>query len=133
ELTLDLPGTLAIIGATSCWALDNNLTQRLSLRDPIVLARIKTLVGGLSMLTMVVLAGYSWPAATPMAAILALGLVSYGISVVLDVYALRLLGAAREAAFFATAPFVGAALAVPLLGEPWTVQVWWAAVIMGGG
>ena len=129
----DAKGTLAIIGATACWALDNNLTQRLSIRDPIVVARIKTLVAGLCMLTVAVLAGYSLPVGMPLAAILALGLVSYGVSVVLDVYGLRLLGAAREAASFATAPFVGAALAVPLLGERWTTQEWLAAVIMGGG
>ena len=48
---------------------------------------------------------------------LALGFVSYGISVVLDVYALRFVGAAREAAYFATAPFAGALLAVPVLGD----------------
>jgi hypothetical protein len=34
---------------------------------------------------------------------------------VLDVYALRFIGAAREAAFFAVAPFAGAVAAVPLL------------------
>jgi len=36
---------------------------------------------------------------------------------VLDTYALRLLGAAREAAWFSTAPFAGALGAVALLGE----------------
>ena len=34
-----------------------------------------------------------------------------------DAHAFRILGAAREAAFFATAPFAGALLAVALLGE----------------
>jgi len=37
--------------------------------------------------------------------------------VVRDAYALRLVGAAREAAYFATAPFVGALLSTLLLGE----------------
>jgi hypothetical protein len=48
---------------------------------------------------------------------LVVGALSYGLSIVLDTYALRLLGAAREAALFATAPLAGAMLAVPLLGE----------------
>lgn len=48
---------------------------------------------------------------------LCLGAVSYGCSTLLDAYALRLLGAAREAAYFATAPFFGAALAWLLLRE----------------
>ena len=42
---------------------------------------------------------------------------SYGISVGLAVRAMRILGAARQSAFFATAPFIGAVAAVPLLGE----------------
>lgn len=43
-----------------------------------------------------------------------LGALSYGISAMLDAYALRLHEAAREGAYFTTAPFVGAAAAVPL-------------------
>ena len=39
----------------------------------------------------------------PLVAALLLGGVSYGFSIVLNAYALRLLGAAREAAYFATA------------------------------
>ena len=39
------------------------------------------------------------------------------MSLLLDMHALRLLGAAREAAYFATAPFIGALLAIPLLAE----------------
>ena len=50
-------------------------------------------------------------------AALALGSVSYGASVVLDAYALRLVGAAREAAYFATAPFLGALAAIFLTNE----------------
>jgi len=36
----------------------------------------------------------------------------YGVSIVLAVKALRVLGAARESAYFATAPFVGALLSI---------------------
>ena len=48
---------------------------------------------------------------------MAVGFLCYGVSIVFDVYALRHLGAAREAALFATAPFLGAVAAVPILGE----------------
>ena len=50
-------------------------------------------------------------------AAMALGFVSYGVSVALAVRAMRALGAARQSAFFATAPFIGALAAVPILGE----------------
>jgi drug/metabolite transporter (DMT)-like permease len=113
----DLPGLAALAGACACWALDNNLTQLLSLRDPIALARLKTLGAGLGMLVLAVILEQPFPSGVPLAAALALGGTSYGASLVLDVYALRHLGAAREAAFFATAPFIGATAAVPILGE----------------
>jgi len=40
----------------------------------------------------------------------------------LDMRALRLLGAAREAGFFATAPFIGAVVAVPTKIEGQVLQ-----------
>lgn len=52
--------------------------------------------------------GGTLPDAPHLAAALVLGSASYGASIVLDAGALRFVGAAREAAYFATAPFVGA-------------------------
>lgn len=110
-------GAAALAGACLCWALDNNLTQRLSLRDPVALVQGKTLGAGACSLGLALILGQRLPDRGTVAVALVLGAASYGLSVVLDAYALRLLGAAREAALFATAPFVGAVLAVPLLGE----------------
>jgi hypothetical protein len=56
-----------------------------------------------------------------------------GMSLLFDMRALRALGAAREAAVFATAPFVGAALAMPLLGERPTARTLGAGLAMGVG
>ena len=39
-------GALEIAGACLSWGIDNNLTQRVSLRDPVAVARIKTLAAG---------------------------------------------------------------------------------------
>src|SRR5262249_2556907 len=39
-------GVLALTGACIAWGVDNNLTQRLSLRDPIALVRFKALAAG---------------------------------------------------------------------------------------
>jgi hypothetical protein len=46
---------------------------------------------------------------------------------------LRHLGAARTGAYFSTAPFIGAAIAVAMLGESLTVQLGTAAVLMAAG
>lgn len=111
------PIGVALVGlACLAWGLDNNLTQRLSHRDPIRLVQVKTLSAGTMNLVLSFAMGQTihWrlvPAA------LVLGFFCYGLSIVFDVLALRYLGAAREAAFFATAPFIGALAAIPILGE----------------
>lgn len=133
ELHADWRGVLCIAGACLSWALDNNLTQRLSLRDPLVVVRIKALGAGACTLAIAVLFGERLPATSAVAPALVVGALSYGLSIVLDMYALRLLGAAREAALFATAPFLGAAAAVPLLGESLRVPDLSAMVLMALG
>jgi drug/metabolite transporter (DMT)-like permease len=110
-------GILAIAGACASWAVDNNLTQRLSLKDPISVVRLKALGAGAAMIALGVATGARPPSLRWLGAALLLGALSYGASIVLDFHALRLLGAAREAAYFATAPFIGAVAAVPLLGD----------------
>jgi hypothetical protein len=57
----------------------------------------------------------------------------YGVSLVLFILALRHVGAARTGAYFAAAPFVGAALAIAVLGEGVTVQLVIAGALMALG
>jgi len=132
-LRAQLVGALALAGACAAWALDNNLTQRLSLRDPVQIVRWKALVAGLCNLGLGLVLGERLPAHGALLAALALGTVSYGLSIVLDTYALRLLGAAREAALFATAPFIGALIAIPVLHERPAPRMLAAAALMIAG
>ena len=113
----DWLGCAAIAGACAAWALDTNVSQRLSVRDPIAVVRMKGLAAGAAMLVIARLGGEAAPAAAVTAAALLVGAVAYGLSLVLTMRALRLLGSARQAAYFATAPFIGAALSIPILGE----------------
>jgi drug/metabolite transporter (DMT)-like permease len=129
----DVIGVLLIVGACVGWAVDNNLTQRLTLRDPFQIVAAKTGVAATVNIGLAVVRGESVDALVPLAAALGLGALAYGVSILLDTYALRRLGAAREAAIFATAPFAGALLAVPLLGETWgLVETVSAAVMIVG-
>ena len=104
-------GVLFVLGACAGWALDNNLTARLAAWDPGRLVLIKAVTSALVNTTIALLRGARFPSGGLIVAALGLGAVSYGASVLLDAYALRELGAAREAALFAVAPFAGAALA----------------------
>ena len=117
ELHADPWGVLALAGACLSWAVDNNLSQRLSLRDPVRVVRAKSLGAGACSLAVALAFGFPLPEGRTVFAALLVGAFSYGLSLVFDMYALRLLGAAREAAIFATAPFVGALAAVPIAGD----------------
>jgi drug/metabolite transporter (DMT)-like permease len=112
----DTLGVLAIVGACLSWAIDNNLSQRLSVRDPVAVVQFKTAGAGATTMMLALLAGYALPAPLFVAGSLALGGLSYGMSLICVMLAFRYLGAAREAAWFSTAPFLGAALSIPIFG-----------------
>lgn len=113
----DAVGALFVAIACLLWSVDNNLTQSLTLRDPFAIVRVKVGMAAVVNVTLGLVSSARFPRTPILAAAVALGAVSYGFSIVLDAYALRALGAAREAAIFATAPFIGAVVALPVLSE----------------
>lgn len=126
-------GPLLIGGACLAWAVDNNLTRRVSGGDAVMLAALKGLVAGASNLALALTLGASLPAPGALAAAGLVGLVGYGVSLVLFIMALRDLGTARTSAYFSIAPFFGAALALLMLGEQAGPAFWVAAVLMAAG
>jgi drug/metabolite transporter (DMT)-like permease len=126
-------GPLAVAAACLAWAIDNNLTQRLSLRDPLAVVAVKGLGAAPVALLIARLSGAAWPSPTALAGGLALGALSYGLSLALYVRATRALGAARTGVLFAAAPFLGAALAVPIAGDSPSLRLAAAALLTAGG
>jgi drug/metabolite transporter (DMT)-like permease len=126
-------GALAVAAACLAWAIDNNLTRKLSSGDAVSIAAIKGLVAGAVNIGLARAAGARWPGLEQLAAAALIGLFGYGVSLALFVAALRDLGAARTSAYFSTAPFAGAALALALLGETPDWLFWAAAALMAGG
>jgi drug/metabolite transporter (DMT)-like permease len=123
-------GALSIIAACACWGLDNNITQRISLRDARQIVAIKGLAGGATSLGLAALVGQrgDWSGAT----IVSLGLVgavSYGLSIVLFVRGLRELGVMHTGALFALAPGFAAVLSWIVLREP----IHWVALLALAG
>ncbi|MDP2680712.1 MAG: DMT family transporter [Rhodoferax sp.] len=125
--------TLAILGAGLAWGLDNNLTRRVSQVDASWIASVKGLVAGSVNMVLALFAGASLPPLLLLLGAAGVGFVVYGVSLVLFVVGLRHLGTARTAAYFSVAPFFGAALAVPLLGDAITPSLLFAALAMGVG
>ncbi len=124
---------LAVLGACLAWAIDNNLTRKVSLGDALYIAMTKGLAAGVTNLALALMAGAALPSATIAIAAGFLGLFSYGLSLVLFVVALRELGTARTGAYFSVAPFAGALIAIVILEEPVTIPLAAAGVLMALG
>ena len=126
-------GPIAIIGACIMWGLDNNLTRKVSLADPLQIVQFKGLFAGPVNIVLGLWAGASLPGAFDALLAGAVGFLGYGVSLALFVVALRHLGAARTGAYFSTAPFLGAVVAVLVLGEHVTTQLLVAGLLMALG
>ena len=126
-------GTLAIATACLCWAIDNNLTRKVSGSDALFIASSKGLIAGATNTSLANLGGAMLPNAAVLSSAAAIGFLGYGVSLVMFVLALRGLGTARTGAYFSTAPFIGAAVSLWLLHEPTNTLFWLAAALMGIG
>ncbi|HYQ26905.1 MAG TPA: DMT family transporter [Polyangiaceae bacterium] len=110
-------GLLAIVFATSCWALDNTLTRSLSEEPPFAVVAVKSALGAGLAFALARHLGEPTPRTPPQYALLLLvGALGYGLSLRLYLEAQGRMGAGRTASVFALAPFVGA-LAAWLFGE----------------
>ena len=125
-------GPALIAGACMAWAIDNNLTRKVSTNDAMVIACTKGLVAGPITVALAVYLGSPTPSALDSLKAGLLGFVGYGLSLTLFVVALRNLGTARTGAYFSLAPFIGAALAVGL-GAPLSGTLLAAGLFMGLG
>jgi drug/metabolite transporter (DMT)-like permease len=124
---------LLVAGACLAWAIDNNLTRKVSGGDPVQIAMVKGAVAGSVNLVLALGLGAAWPPTGVVLGAAIVGLVGYGTSLAFFVGALRLLGTARTGAYFSTAPFVGAMGAVAILAEPVTGRLLLASALMAVG
>lgn len=132
EFAIDL-GALLIAGACLAWAIDNNISRQVSEADPTAIAMIKGLAAGTVNIAIALSGGAALPGLNTALGAALVGFLGYGASLSLFIYALRHLGTARTSAYFSSAPFVGALLAIVLLGEPVTVTLLAAAALMSVG
>lgn len=110
-------GALGVLLACIMWGLDNNFTRNISAKDPLIIVTIKGICAGLFSLLLAFIMNTSFPSIQIALSAMLLGCLSYGLSIVLFIFAMRNLGASRTSAFFGTAPFVGVLLSFLLFRE----------------
>jgi drug/metabolite transporter (DMT)-like permease len=111
-------GALLIAGACLCWGLDNCVTADLDEIAPEHITLAKGVIAGGTNLLIGAALGASMPSAGVLLAALVVGALGYGASITLWVAGARDIGAARGQLVFASAPFVGLAIAWVALGDP---------------
>ncbi|MFT4975689.1 MAG: drug/metabolite transporter (DMT)-like permease [Myxococcota bacterium] len=112
------PAAGLVLLACVCWGLDNNLTALIDGYTPAQTTLVKGLVAGSVNLGLGLFLEGSLPGLATIAAAMGVGALAYGASIVLYIRGAQQLGATRSQMFFATAPFLGVAVAWVVLGEP---------------
>ncbi|MDB5884349.1 MAG: protein of unknown function transrane [Polaromonas sp.] len=127
------PGALLIVGACLCWALDNNLTRKVSSNDALLVACLKGLLAGMTNTAIALYSGAALPGAQQLGYAGLVGFLGYGLSLSLFVVALRTLGTARTGAYFSVAPLFGVMISLVIWPDAPGLPFWAAAALMGLG
>lgn len=122
-----------VVTACIAWAVDNNATGMVEGIEASWIAMVKGLVAGGVNLVLALAVGQHAPGAGTAIAAMVAGVLGYGVSLVLYVFALRRLGAARAGAYFGVAPFVGAVAGIVAFSQPVTWQLAAAGILMAVG
>jgi drug/metabolite transporter (DMT)-like permease len=110
-------GSLFILLACICWGVENNCTRKISSKDPLQIVLLKGIFSGFGSLIIGFCLGEKVTVLWSVFAVMGVGCVAYGLSILFYVYAQRILGAARTSAYYAVAPFIGTLLSLAIFRE----------------
>lgn len=111
-------GAFWVAAAALMWAIDNNITASISLKDPLSISVIKGIIGGIVNLFMsFILDEKNFFLPKPLFALFSIGALSYGGSLVLMIYSQRRIGAARTSVIFGSYPIISFIFSVIFLKE----------------
>ena len=126
-------GSLFVLLAAVFWGLENNCTRKLSSCDPLEIVLLKGIFSGIGSIVIGLVIGERLMNLWSVIAVMALGIVSYGLSIYFYVHAQRLLGAARTSAYYAVSPFIAAFLSILIFGQIPEVTYFIALILMAIG
>ncbi|WP_342421175.1 DMT family transporter [Paenibacillus sp. FSL E2-0178] len=126
-------GSIFVLLAAVCWGLENNLTSKLSAKDPLQVVVIKGFGSGLGSLVISLILGETTDRIGYIFAALLLGFVAYGLSIYSYIYAQRYLGAAKTSAYYAISPFIGVLLSLIMYFDLPSFSFIMALIIMIAG
>lgn len=124
-------GSLLVLGACTCWGLENNCTRMLSSKSSVEITTIKGCFSGLGSFLVALTLGEKIPGIGWGFAAMLLGFVAYGMSINFYIKAQKELGAAKTSAYYSIAPFLGVLFSMVLLGERPGARFYVSLAVMG--
>lgn len=126
-------GSVLIVAACLCWAVDSNLTRKVSTNDALLVACLKGLFAGVTNTGLALALGAKMPSGGALLSTMVVGFAGYGLSLALFVVALRGLGTARTGAYFSVAPLFGVLISFALWPAVPGWTFWVAVALMAIG
>ena len=126
-------GSLFVLLAAVFWGLENNCTRKLSSCNPLEIVLLKGIFSGIGSIVIGLVIRERLMNLWSVIAVMAVGIVSYGLSIYFYVHAQRLLGAARTSAYYAVSPFIAAFLSILIFGQIPEVTYFIALILMAIG
>jgi len=110
-------GSLLVLGAATCWGLENNCTTKISSKNTYEIVTIKGLCCGIGSLIIGFCIGERFEKYIYIVYVLLLGFVAYGLSIFFYIKSQNKIGAAKTSAFYAVNPFVAVILSFIIYQE----------------
>lgn len=126
-------GSIFVLLACICWGFENNCTKMLSKKNPLQIVEMKGIFSGTGSLIIAFLRGEKINDFSYIPAVMLLGFVAYGLSILFYIYAQRELGAAKTSTYYAVAPFIGVILSFMIFWNVPTKSFIVACLIMAVG
>jgi drug/metabolite transporter (DMT)-like permease len=110
-------GSALVLLSAILWGIENNCTRALSEKDPMIIVLLKGIFCGGTSFVLALILGERTESFLSIVFALILGLVSYGLSIFVFVYAQRYLGAAKTSVYSAATPFVATVISLIVFRE----------------
>ena len=123
-------GQLWILFAMALWGLENNVSRKLSLGNPLNVVMIKGLATGIGTMIVSVVLLETIPSIVDIIIALFAGFVIYGGSLIFYVFSQRTLGAARVQMIQSFAPLTGGLLAFLFFNEVVGIYTWFGYLLV---
>lgn len=110
-------GSILCLISPICFGFANNFLKKISHKNPAISIGLIGLGGGLISLIVGFIVGERFVSFAPAIIEISVGMISYGIALILFIYAERFVGASKTSAFFSLAPFIAIILSLIIFQE----------------